>query len=241
MTRVAVAIVCLLAACHHDKPQLSVGAAASLRTAMPELAAAYEANGGAHLDLRFGASDTLAQQLRGGAALDAIIVADESSLDSSAIAADSRRVIATNSIVLVGPQGTGIDFAHLASLDDGTRIAIGDPQTVPVGRYARTYLQQLGAWDVLQRRLVLGGDVASVLALAQRGSTRLAIVYQSDAAQAAPLVILDAPAGTPVARITAAAARATRHRAETDKFLAFLVSPQAQKIFARHDLGPARP
>ncbi|HSD88897.1 MAG TPA: molybdate ABC transporter substrate-binding protein [Kofleriaceae bacterium] len=241
MKSLLLAVLLLLAACHRDEPRLSVGAAASLRTAMPEVVAAYEAKGGAHVDLLFGASDTLAKRLSAGAALDAVIVADEASLDDTLIAATSRRVIATNAIVLVGPAGSGIDFARLPSLPAEAKLAIGDPAIVPVGRYARSYLQELGSWDRLQPQLVLGGDVAGVLALAQKGTARVAIVYKSDATQAAPLVVLDEPANAPVARITAGAVASTSHRSEVDKFLAFLVSHEAQAILQSHALGPPRP
>ena len=241
MKRLALALLFVIVGCHRDKPRLSIGAAASLRTAMPELAAAYEAQGGAPVALRFGASDALAKQLSAGAALDAVIVADESSLDDKLIVATSRRVIATNAIVLVGPAGSGIDFAHLGALPQDAKLAIGDPATVPVGRYARSYLQELGSWEALQPRLVLGGDVAGVLALAQKGTARVAIVYKSDATLAAPLVVLDEPANAPVARITAGVVASTSHRSETDRFLAFLVSKEAQAILARHALAPPRP
>lgn len=230
MKRVLVLLV--LAACSREKPHVAVGAAASLRTAMPDLVSAFESRGGSRVDVTFGSSDALAKQARAGAAFDALILADEGVLDPALVA--SRHVVAANPIVLVGPPQTDTNFARLASLPEADRIAIGDPKSVPVGRYARTYLQQLGSWDALQPRLVLGGDAAGVLALALKGTTRVAIVYRSDAAQAAPLVILDAPARAPVAHITV---DVLAHR-DGAAFAAFLVSPEAQKILAAHQLAP---
>ena len=136
-----------LVACHGDKPHLSIGAAASLRSAMPELVAAYGKQTGTRVDVRYGSSDVLAKQVRDGVAFDALLLADEAVIDPSLVS--KRHIIATNPIVLVGPPGTSTTFLDLASLPGGAKIAIGDPKSVPVGRYARTYLQQLGSWDGL--------------------------------------------------------------------------------------------
>lgn len=235
MKLAALALIAL-AACHRDKPRVSIGVAASLRGAMPELVTAYESQTGTHVDVRFGSSDALAQQVRENASLDALVLADDGVLDAELAA--TRQVIATNPIVLVGPAGTASDFEHLASLPGGAKLAIGDPASVPVGRYARLYLQQLGNWDALQPRLALGGDAAAVLALAQSGTALVAIVYRSDAAQAAPLVVLDAPAAAPVAKISVDVLASSHHRSAADSFAHFLLTPEAQAILAAHQLSP---
>jgi molybdate transport system substrate-binding protein len=237
--RLAALALVSLAACNGDKPHLAVGAAASLRSAMPELAAAFEKQTGTVIDLRYGSSDVIAKQAHDGAALDAVILADESALDPALIA--SRQVIATNPIVLVGPAGTDTDFTRLAALPGGAKIAIGDPKSVPVGRYARTYLQELGTWDALQPQLALGGDAAAVLALAQSGTAKVAIVYKSDATTAAPLVMLDAPAGVPVANVAVDVLAKARHKSAAESFARFLMTPEAQKVLAAHQLSSPAP
>jgi molybdate transport system substrate-binding protein len=234
--RLAALVLVLGLACNGDK-HISVGAAASLRSAMPELAAAFEKQTGMHVDVRFGSSDVLAKQVRDGAVLDALIVADETVLDPALFS--SHKTIATNPIVLVGPAGTDTDFSRLASLPGSAKIAIGDPASVPVGRYARQYLQQIGSWDALQARLAKGGDAAGVLALAQSGSALVAIVYKSDASAGVPLVILDAPTNAPVAHISIDVVTRSRHADAAGDFAKFLTSPAAQQILAHHDLGPA--
>src|SRR4029077_11912025 len=93
----------------------------------------------------------------------------------------TRRIIATNTLVLVGPKsGPRTTFASLAELKAGEKIAIGDPRTVPVGQYAKDALQKLAVWDKIQDRLVLGGDVAATLVYARRGEVAVAIVYSTD-------------------------------------------------------------
>jgi molybdate transport system substrate-binding protein len=225
-----------VAACGKPPNHVSVGAAASLRSAMPELVAAFEKQTGTRVDVRFGPSDALAKQVKDGASIDALVVADETVLDPSLVAV--REVIATNPIVLIGPPSTQASFATLTSLPGSAKIAIGDPKAVPIGRYARSYLQQLGSWDALQPRLALGGDAAGVLALAQSGTAQVAIVYRSDASNAAPLVILDAPTDAPVARIGVDVISTAHHRQEAESFARFLMTPAAQAILASHQLAP---
>ena len=233
MKLAALALIAL-AACLRDTPRVSIGVAASLRNAMPELVAVYEKQTGTHVDVRFGSSDVLAKDARDGAKLDALILADETVLDPSVVA--THQVIAMNPIVLVGPPGTAATFGELPSLPGASKIAIGDPKTVPVGRYARTYLQQLGSWDALQPRFALGGDVAGVLALAESGTALVAIVYKSDTAQCAPLVVLDAPTDAPVAHIVVDVISSSHHRASADDFARYLLTPQAQAILAAYQL-----
>ena len=231
-------------ACGREPARISIGAAASLRHVMPDLVAAYRKQTGVAVGITYGASDMLAADVDHGAAFDALVLADAVALDrldaARGVAAGSRRSVATNTIVLVGPVGADVKFAGLARLHTGTTIAIGDPATVPVGRYARQYLESIGAWPAVQDQLVYGGDVAGVLALAKQGRTRLAIVYRTDAAAAAPLVILDAPSDAPTASIVAAIVARSRHAADARAFSDFLVSAQGQQILARHGFGTPR-
>lgn len=238
----AMAVV-LGAGCGRDAPRVAVGAAASLRNAMPELADRFRATAGIRVDVSYGSSNVLADKLEAGAALDAVVLAEDEALDTliarGAVTADSRRVVATNAIVLVGPAGSPVTFAALASASPATKIAIGDPATVPAGRYAQAYLEQLGIWDAVHARLVLGGDVAAVLALAQAGTAAFAIVYRTDAIGAAPLVTLDQPSDAPVVHVVGGVVARSAQRERAARFVAFLASPDGQAILARHGFGPA--
>lgn len=235
-------LVLAVAACGRDSTHISVGAAASLRHAMPELVEQYRADSGIAVDVTYGASDILAAEVERGAALDALVLAERAELDrligANAIAANSRRVVATNVIVLVGPAGSKHTFTSLATLPETMKVAVGDPTTVPAGRYARQYLERLGVWPALQPHLVLGGDVAGALALARQGRAQLAIVYRTDAQAAAPLAIVDAPADAPVASVVAGIATHSRHASAARAFADFLASSRGQQILARHGFAP---
>lgn len=211
-------VLALLCACSNDKPaRVGVGAATVMRHAMPELVAAYRAQSGAQVDVVYGASDTLVTR----SGIDVLVLADDK-------LSTNPTPIATTSMVLVGPAGAPHRFSNLG---DGGVISIGDPATVPAGRYARAYLEKLGIWTAVEPRLVYGGDVLGVLALAQRGTSHVAIVYATDVDDAAPLTVLDRAADGPVVRIGASAPRATGAGAP---FVAFLTSPKARTILAQH-------
>lgn len=230
-------------ACERGQPRTALGVAASLRHAMPELVAQYRARAGVQVEVTYGASDTLADQVERGRALDAVVLAEDAALDAlierSLVAADSKRWVASTTLVLVGPRHANHTFAALASLPDSAKVAIGDPVTVPAGRYARRYLEQLGVWDAIAPRVVYGGDVAGVLAHALRGTARVAIVYRTDVAHAAPLAVLDEAARAPAVHIVAGLVARSRHPARARAFLEFLASAEGQAILARHGFAPA--
>lgn len=238
-----VALLVALAACGREPVHVSVGVAASLRHAMPELVEHYRKSAGVEIDVTYGASDVLAEQVKHGVALDALVLADAGALDgliaANEITAGSRRVVATNKIVLVGPADSRLTFASLPTLPEGVKIAVGDPASVPAGRYARRYFEALGVWTTLQPRMIFGGDVAAVLALAKQGRARVAVVYRTDARGAAPLVVLDEPADAPTASIVTGVATHSRHAAAARAFGEFLASTEGQQILARHGFAPA--
>lgn len=230
MIRTLVLALALVACGNGDVQRVSVGAAAVMRHAMPELVARHRAATGTQVDVVYGASDKLAAD---GKSLDVLVLAEPSAF--AGVNAEDPRVIATTTLVLLGPDRAPHRFANLR--EDGV-IAIGDPKAVPAGRYARTYLETLGIWDTVEPRLVYGGDVAGVLALAQRGTAHVAIVYATDVEDAAPLVVLDRAIGGPTVQIAAATTRQAPHRQAAAAFVRFLASVEAQTILTRHAFAP---
>jgi molybdate transport system substrate-binding protein len=241
-----------IAACHRSpagpRPtgEITVAAAASLRTVFPELTRAYEAHRpGIRVAATFGASGDLAKQVEGGAPIDAVIFAAARPVDELAAAgyveAGTRRVLATNELVLIGPRGgKPLTFATLDTLAPGEHVAIGDPGAVPAGAYARAWLTTLGEWQALQGRLVLGGDVAAVLAYARRGEVEAAVVYRTETRGVDDVVVLDEARGpgAPRPEVVAAVVRGARGAGEATAFLAFVASPEGQRILADFGFGP---
>jgi molybdate transport system substrate-binding protein len=226
--------------------EVTVAAAASLRAVLPALARAWQASHpGVRISPTFGASGDLKKQVEGGAPVDAVIFAAARPVDDLAAAghvdAGTRRVLATNVLVLVGPRGSKpLTFATLDTLPSGAHVAVGDPGAVPAGEYARAWLTTLGKWQALQGRLVLGGDVAAVLAYARRGEVEAAVVYRTETRGVGDLVVLDEARGpgAPRPEVVGAVVRGARGAGEAAAFLAFVASPEGQRILADFGFGP---
>jgi molybdate transport system substrate-binding protein len=233
--------------CDGGDRAITIGAAASLRHVMPELVEAYRSDRGEPIVVTYGASDDLAVLVPRGADVDALILDEDASfaplVSAGRVPADGRRLIAGNSIALVGVPGHVRYFADLGALPAKVRVAIGDPATVPVGRYARDYLMSIGVWSGVEPHLVHGGDVAAVLAMVVRGDAEAAIVYRTDAIQAPGVAIFDEPpAGQAAAvRVVAAPVAGAKRRAAAARFLDFLTSRAGQTILIRHGFSLPEP
>jgi molybdate transport system substrate-binding protein len=222
--------------------QVTVGAAASLRNAMPSLIQAYgKDHPGAQITATYGASGDLRKQVEAGAPIDAVIFAGnqpaQALIDADLAEPGSRKVLASNTLVLIGPKGAPkIGFANIESLPANEKIAIGDPGAVPAGQYAKEYLQKIGKWSAVEGRVVLGGDVAAVLAYARRGEVAAAIVYKTEVRGIDDVVVLDEPKDGPRAPVVGLLVRG--NKAEAKAFLGFLDAPEGQKILGDSGFGP---
>lgn len=242
------AIALALSACGKQAGgrEITVAAAASLRGVLPELARAYEKeHPGVRVAATYGASGDLRKQVEGGAPIDAVIFAASKPVDTLIAAgradAVTRRVIAQNQLILIGPKGgRPITFATLDALAPGEMVAIGDPGAVPAGQYARDYLKAIGKWDALAGKLVMGGDVSAVLAYARRGEVVAAAVYRTEIRGVADVVERDVARGPRAPRpvVAAAVVKGARGAADASDFLSFLISAAGQSILASFGFGP---
>ena len=241
-------VVALLAcastmACEHKGPEVSIAAATSLRAVMPELMHAYDlAHPGSHSSATYGASGELRQQIEAGAPVDVVVFAGERPVDElikeGRVDASSRRIVATNELVLVGTKGgPPVTFETLLTLPDGDRVAVGDPRTVPAGEYARDYLSTLGEWDALQPRVVTGANVGAVLVYARRGEVAAAIVYATELRGVTDLVVKDTAHGDHAPHPKVVAAAVHGGRTEGAEFVRFLSSSAGGKILASFGFG----
>lgn len=224
------------------RERLLVFAAASLQDVLHEIADDYAASGTARPVLSFAASSTLARQIAHGAPAALFISADEAWMDyleaRGRILPESRRTLLKNSLVLITPAGRGqaVEISRdfdLADFLGGRRLAMGDPDSVPVGRYGRAALQHFGLWDAVARQVVRADNARSALAFVTRGEVGAAIVYRTDAlATKGVEIAAEFPAAShpairyPVALVTGAGADARA-------FLQFLGSDQVRRSFER--------
>jgi molybdate transport system substrate-binding protein len=216
---------------------LRIAAAASLSEAFKGIAQRFEAlHPGVALSVEFGASGQLLQRAAGGAPFDVLASADEQGLRQAApqLQAGSAQVFAHNALVLVAPIGSEAVNAP-ADLLRVARIAIGNPATVPVGRYAQQALNSFGLWEPLQQRLRLAADARQVLDWLLRGEVDAGLVYRSDALRhVARLRVVTELGGHEPIRYATAVLQRSRQPALAAQFVAFLHSAEARAILRRN-------
>ena len=173
-----------------DKRTIIVFAAASLTNALQEVGDGFTKDSSIPVKFAFAASSALARQIENGAPPDVFFSADLEWMDylqtRKLIQVATRHDVLGNQLVLVAPADSkivlkiGPHFALAKILGTG-RLATGDPDSVPVGRYAREALTKLGVWNEVEARLVRADSVRSALAFVDRGEASLGIVYATDA------------------------------------------------------------
>lgn len=222
--------------------ELIVSAAASLTNAFRDLSKPFEA---AHPDielvLNFASSDVLSSQIAKGAPVDVFATADMESMDRAEqqglLAPGTRRTLLRNTLVLIAPASSAIAVTGLESLADPAlrRIAIGNPASVPAGRYARESLQTAGLWSKLEAKYILAQNVRQALDYVARGEVDAGLVYATDAAIMAGKVRVtsEAPTSKPIV-YPIAIVKDARNRAAAEAFSRFLGSDSARATFTRH-------
>lgn len=183
--------VSLVAQAYADGNKVRVFAAASLTNALQDIAMQYQQAHQVDIVSSFASSSTLARQIEAGAPADLFISADQKWMDyavaKAGIQPDTRMNLLENTLVLIAPKASKqSDVTISAQTDwlkllDGGRLAIGDPDHVPAGIYAKESLQKLASWTSLSSRLAPAEDVRAALVLVERDETPLGIVYGSDA------------------------------------------------------------
>jgi molybdate transport system substrate-binding protein len=224
---------------------VTVSAAVSLTECLDAIGRAYQDSGGGAVRFNYAGSHVLARQIASGAPVDVFISADERQMD---VAARAGAIDATTRVDLLGNHLAVVTRADRSGLGDARgllhasirRIAIGDPEAVPAGVYARQYLQAAGLWTAIAGKLVPVASVRAALAAVENGSADAAITYETDAVAAkgrAPAVVITG-AAAPRIVYPAAIVSSSRHRAAAARFVSFLRGPEATAIFRKYKFVP---
>jgi molybdate transport system substrate-binding protein len=237
-----------LAAPGPTEAKILVFAAASTTGAVDEITEIFASRGLGEVRAAFAGSSALARQIAAGAPADIYISASPEWMDylagEHAIESESRVDLVTNGLVLIAPADSRLHLRiepgfPLAEGLDGGRLAIGDPDHVPAGIYARAALTVLRVWSALADHLALTPDVRAVLALVERGEAVAGIVYATDATISSRVRVVDTfPADSHPPISYPAAIVAGRGRPEVRSFFAFLTSAEAAAVFARYGFKP---
>jgi molybdate transport system substrate-binding protein len=227
---------------------ITVFAAASLNDAVSALAQEFTRTAGIAVRTSFAASSALARQIESGAPADVFFSADTDWMDyldqKGRIEPGTRADVVANRLVLIAPADRPITlrigprFPLAAALGSDGHLAVGDPDSVPAGRYARAALTALGVWDSVQARLVRCDNVRVALAFVARGEVPLGIVYATDALIDQRVSIVGefpadshAPIVYPAALVQAQ--RPAARQAAALQFLAVLRGPEAGAVFTK--------
>ena len=172
----------------HAEEELIVSAAASLTNAFEEIGKKFEAaHPGVKVVNNFAASGPLLQQIEKGAPVDVFASADQKTMNDAQtkklIDVKTRKNFVRNSLVLIVPESSTPAVKELKdlSLQGVAKIALGNPESVPVGRYAKESLTKEGLWDALSSKFIMGESVRQVLDYVVRGEVEAGIVFQTDA------------------------------------------------------------
>lgn len=222
---------------------VTVFGAASLSNALQDLGDAYTKQGAVAVRFSFAASSTLAKQIENGSSADIFFSADLEWMnylqEHHWIQPASRHDLLGNQLVLVAPLGSKIrlkiepHFDLAGALGSG-RLATGDPASVPVGRYAKQALSQLGVWEGVVARLVPADSVRSALAFVDRGEVPLGIVYQTDALQDKNVQVVDVFPPDSHQPIIYPVALTRTAKPEAEKFLDYIRGPAGDVTFKRY-------
>ena len=236
-------------AADEDQSSITVFAAASLTNVLQDLGDGFTKDSSIPVRFSFAASSALARQIENGSRADMFFSADLEWMDylqaRKLIQPATRHDVLGNQLVLIAPANSTMTlkiaphFALAATLGKG-RLATGDPDSVPVGRYAHEALANLGVWDEVSARLVRADSVRSALAFVDRGEAALGIVYATDALIDKNVRVVDTfPAGShqpivyPVALTISAKPQAAR-------FLAYIRGPAGNVAFQHYGFTPVQ-
>lgn len=224
--------------------EITVSAAISLKNAFEDIARIYSMTvGSAKVFFNFGASGDLARQIEGGAPVDVFASAAQKDMDGldgkGLVLQGTRSNIASNSIVLVVPAGSKVvpaSFEGLAAKEI-KKIAVGNPKTVPAGRYAEEVLAYYKLFPSVKDKLIFTENVRQVLDYVVRGEVDAGIVYATDASTRAKEVRIaesapeksHKPVVYPIAVV-----KGTKNETAAKAFVSFVLSPEGQRILEKY-------
>jgi molybdate transport system substrate-binding protein len=225
--------------------ELTISAAASLTNSFQDVGKKFEAaNPGVKVIFNFAASGPLVQQIEAGAPVDVFASADQKTMDQAKekhlILDESCKNFVSNRLVLIVPESTKIPVGNAKDLGGKEigKVAIGKPETVPVGRYTQEALTSEGLWETLLPKFIYGESVRQVLDYVARGEVDAGFVYETDAAIAKDKVKVAAvmekhkPILYPIAIVSA-----TQKKELAQRFLDFVLSKDGQEVLARFGFG----
>jgi molybdate transport system substrate-binding protein len=239
---IALLIIFLITCTPNQSNSLTVSAAASLRNVLEEVKQEYtKSQPDVKINYNFGASGALQQQIEQGADVDIFIAAAAKQMDAleskNLLLSATRKNLLGNQIVLIVPKNSQ-DISSFADLqrDRITKIALGEPSSVPAGKYAQEVLSYLKIFESTKKKFVFAKDVRQVLSYVETENVDAGIVYITDAKQSKLVKIIatataksHSPVIYPIAVI-----QSSKNVPQARSFTEFLLSKEASNIYQKY-------
>lgn len=215
--------------------------------AVSEIVGEYNRSASVNIVPSFAGSSVLARQIASGAPVDIFLSANnrwmDYLIDQGIIDGAQTRILVSNQLVLIAPANAMKPLKinnklSLGSLVGDGYMAIGDPDHVPVGIYARQALSNMGLWQDIAERTVRLPNARNVLALAESGEVRLAIVYLTDALASQKIDIIGRFPRASHAPVRYQLGLTKQRSAGAVEFFQYLQSEAARSLFIKHGFTP---
>lgn len=226
-----------------NRIELTISAAASMQNALTELQSNYEQeHSNVKLLFNYGASGALQQQIKQGAPVDVFFSASEEKfnevLEKDLIEKQNSIDLVSNELVLIQNKQSNHKISGFAGLSDSKikRIAIGTPESVPAGKYAKETLESQNLWPQLEEKLVFAKDVRQVLTYVESGNVDAGIVYKTDAISSKKIEVVskaDPKSHSPII-YPLGIVKNSKQKEEAINFYNFLLGDQAKKVFEKY-------
>ncbi|UGV41297.1 molybdate ABC transporter substrate-binding protein [Methanococcoides orientis] len=229
-----------------ENTEITVSAAASLTESFTAIEQEFEAqNPDVDVNMNFAGSGSLRMQIEAGAPIDVFASASQKHMnileEAQLIDTSTRHDFAENSLVMISP-ATGEDkenrIMYLENLTDDsvTKIAIGDPEVAPVGRYAKGSLEEASLWDDVSEKLIYAETVKQVLVYVENGEVDAGFVYMTDAMTSNMNeieIVAQIPVTTNISYPIAIVSSSTEKEV-SQEFIDFVISDEGKAIFEKY-------
>lgn len=224
---------------------LTVSAAISLKDALAEIKRLYQKSPpNVQITYNFGSSGSLQQQIEQGAPVDIFISAANKQMDAlesqNLLLPNSRHTLVTNQLVLITPKSENI-VTKIQDLTkpEVTKIALGEPKSVPAGKYSEEVLKYYKILDQVKSKIIYGKDVRQVLTYVETGNVNAGLVYATDAKTSTKVrIVATAPqqSHSPIV-YPIAILKDSKNQNTAKAFDKFLISNQAKNVFKKYGFG----
>lgn len=228
--------------------QLTISAAASMTDALTEIQKRFESqHSNIKLSFNFGASGALQQQIEQGAPADLFLSAASKNMkalmDKGLIEDGKQTNLVNNELVAIVPTDRELGIRSIADLSKAEvkTVAIGIPESVPAGNYAKEALTNAKAWESLQTKSVQAKDVRGVQQYVETGNADAGFVYKTDAltSDKVKIAFVVDPATYSAIQYPLGIVKATKHAAEAEAFYAYLQSQAVLDVFVKYGFSLA--